>query len=96
MYLENLLFGFSKRYSLPVLIALYYKNGLTFDQIFSLSKEHSHAKTSRQSISRAVAELIERKYIKKETRLVKGKAYTTYTLTENSKKVMGNYFRKDA
>lgn len=96
MLIENLLFSFRKRYSLPVLIALYNKNGLTFDQIFNLSGEHSHTKTSRQSIGRAVAELLEKEYIQKETKLVKGKVYTTYTLTEKAKKVMEKYFRKDA
>lgn len=94
MRLENLIYGFGKRYSLPVLINLYYHEGLTLDQIYIVSSMHSEINTSRQSISRAVNELVEKKYIKKDAMLANGKAYTSYVLTKDAKKVMKKYLRK--
>jgi hypothetical protein len=94
MSVENLIYGFRKRYSLPVLINLYYRKGLTFDQIYDLSTGHSDTKASRQSISRAVFELMEKKYLRKDARLVNGKAYTKYVLTEDAKKIMKKYLRR--
>jgi DNA-binding MarR family transcriptional regulator len=93
--IESLIYGFRKRYSLPVLINLYYRKGQNFDQIYDLSAGHSETKTSRQNISRAVAELLEKKYLKKDARLVNGKAYIKYVLTEDAKKIMKKYLRKD-
>ena len=95
MFLENLIYGFRKRYSLPVLINLYYREGLTFDQLYMISSAHSDVSTSRQSISRAVTELLEKKYLKKDAWHVNGKACTNYVLTEDAKRVMKRYLRKD-
>ena len=92
MPIENLLYGFRKKYSLPILINLYYRKGLTFDQLSDLSTEHSGTKTSRQSISRAISELLEKKYLKKDAKLVNGKAYTQYVLTEDAKEILKKYF----
>ncbi|MCD6591313.1 MAG: hypothetical protein J7K72_05065 [Candidatus Aenigmarchaeota archaeon] len=113
MALENLIFNLEKKYSLPILILLYFKNGLTFDQIYDLSisyksesmgtgkmkafmeKKEKYGAISRESISRAVSELLKARYIKKEARLMRGKAYITYTLTNKTRKLMDKYFRKD-
>ena len=51
MSIENLIYGFRKRYSLPVLINLYYRKGLTFDQIYALSAGYSETQTSKGSIT---------------------------------------------
>ena len=95
MFLENLIYGFRKRYSLPVLINLYYTGGLTFDQLYIISSAHSEISTSRQSISRAVNELLEKKYLKKDAVPVNGKAHTGYVLTDDAKKIMKRYLKKD-
>jgi DNA-binding MarR family transcriptional regulator len=95
MPLESLVYGFRKRYSLPVLINLYHREGLTFDQIYIISSAHSEISTSRQSISRAVTELLEKKYLKKEALQFNGKTCTSYLLTEDAKKIMKKYLGKD-
>jgi DNA-binding MarR family transcriptional regulator len=95
MSVENLVYGFRKRYSLPVLINLYHMEGLTFDQLYIISSSHSKINTSKQSISRAVTELLEKKYLKKDTVPVNGKAYTGYVLTDDAKKIMKRYLKKD-
>ena len=95
MSVEDLIYGFRKKYSFPVLINLYYREGLTFDQIYIVSSAHSEISTSRQSISRAVTELLEKKYLKKDAMYLNGKAYNQYFLTEDGKKVMKKFLKKD-
>lgn len=95
MNLENLIYGFKKRYSLPVLINLYYREGLTFDQLYIISSAHSDVSTSRQSISRAVTELLEKKYLKKDAALLNRKACNQYVLTDDAKKIMKKFLKKD-
>jgi len=110
MPLETLIFSFSKRYSLPVLIMLYLRNGLTFDKIYDISVDYraeslqrgkgafmerrgKYGAISRESISRAIGELLKTKRIRKEARLMGGKAYVTYVLTDETKKLMNSYFK---
>jgi hypothetical protein len=50
MSVENLIYGLIKRYSLPVLINLYYRNSLNFDQIYDLSAGQSGMKIPGQSM----------------------------------------------
>jgi DNA-binding MarR family transcriptional regulator len=95
MSVEDLIYGFRKKYSLPVLINLYHREGLTFEQIYIVSSAHSEISTSRQSISRAVTELLEKKYLKKDAVPVNGKAHTGYVLTDDAKKIMKRYLKKD-
>ncbi len=95
MPLENLIYGFRKRYSLPVLINLYYWEGLTLDQVYIVSSAHSEINTSKQSIRRAVNELLEKNYLKREAGQFNGKACTNYVLTDDAKKVMKKFLRKN-
>jgi len=60
-----------------------------------MEKKEKYGAISRESISRAVSELLKARYIKKEARLMRGKAYITYTLTNKTRKLMDKYFRKD-
>lgn len=94
--METLIYGFRKRYSLPVLLNLFYRKELTFDQIYEISTEYSETRTSKASISRAVSELLEKGYLKKDARLLNGKAFITYALPEDVRKMLNRCLRKDA
>lgn len=113
MSLEELAFSMEKRYSLPVLVLLYFRKELTFDQIYDLSvgyrgecleakrksgvlgeKKGKYGAISRESISRAINELVKMRCVKKEAKLGKsGRAHTIYVLTEATRKLMENFIR---
>jgi DNA-binding MarR family transcriptional regulator len=111
MSLEEFVFSVEKRYSFPVLVLLYRKKELTFDQIYDLSvgykwesvktrgnvlgeKKGKYGAISRESISRAVSELLKAKYVKKEARLSrKGRACAVYVLTEKTRRMMDSFIK---
>ena len=106
----KLIFGLEKRYSILILLLLQSRKELSFDQIYdfcsqykggtprqtSALREHGrpYRAISRESISRATAELQKKKYIRKKAKLnEKGRPYAVYALTEETRKMMERHVR---
>lgn len=57
-------------------------------------REGKYGAISRESISRAINELVKARYIKKEARLSKkGRACAVYILTEKTRRLMENFIK---
>ncbi len=105
---KKLIFDLDKKYSIPILFLLYSEKELSFDQIYEFCSRYKsgprsqggtlrdrgkpYKAISRESISRATAELQGKKYVKKTAKLNKnGRPYAVYTLTDEARQIMGKH-----
>lgn len=77
-------FSFRKKYSLPVLFTLYRKEGLTFEQLYSVAQKGNRS-ISRNIIEIALKELNEKGYAEKRAILVDGKICIVHLPSERGK-----------
>ncbi len=83
------LLGFRKKYSLPVMITLKIREGLTFEQLYSTARNGNNS-ISKNSIKMALKELLKRGYIEKRAVMVDKKICLIHLLTEKGTDAVGN------